>query len=201
MQNWAIDRLYAGSKNSSGFYDMLEQELTEVNPGSDGLIVAPWLYGEQFPIEDTNIRCTFFNVLEEHSRAHIVNAVREGVCYSIFGQIGLYHKDTGKKIHRLGANGGGSLSDQWMQIMADVAQLPVYVPKAARHSGAIGVAMAAAVGLGVCGYDDIPTMVGIEKEFEPRKEHADVYREQYRAFDRLYTSLKGLYSDMNGKRA
>ncbi|WP_337596147.1 xylulokinase [Ruthenibacterium lactatiformans] len=195
MQNWTIDRFYPAEKQEPGYFDIIEKELIQVEPGSRGLIATPWLFGEQFPICDSNIRTTFFNVTQDHNRAYFLNAVREGICYSMLGQIRYCESDCGLKISRLGANGGGALSDHWMQMMADIAGIPVYRAKGARHAGAFGIGVAAMVGLGVFSFSDISKIVGVDKEFEPRKEYAAMYEDSYHRFFELYDALKNLYAD------
>jgi len=210
--DWAIDRFYGAEKNQladdktfpeghkyygSGIYDVVNDDAKAVSPGSDGLMVGPWLNGEQCPINDPRARGVFFNVKEEHKRGHFINAIYESICYSMKWQLEYYENDAGGKISRIGANGGGSLSDHWMQILADVLQMPVYVPSHARHSGAIGAALAASIGLGLTKEDEISSFVSVEKEFFPRREYADLYEDKYGKFKKLYLASKELFTELN----
>ena len=169
MFDWTIDKFYHKEKEElgGGIYTLIDEEIAKVSAGCDGLHAAPWLFGEQFPITDPYVRAMFFNISEKHTRAHFIRAVLESLCFSMRGQIDLYRKDTGKNISEISVNGGGSLSSQWMQIMADVLQIPVHVPEETRHSGAIGAAIAAAVGLGWCAIDDTSSFIGIERRCYP----------------------------------
>ena len=197
MQNWTIDRFYPAEKQEPDYFNILERELRNVPAGSDGMIATPWLFGEQFPICDDKVRATFFNVKQDHNRAYFLNAVREGICYSMLGQMKHYEHDCGAKITRLGANGGGALSDHWMQMMADVAGIPVYRAKGARHAGAFGIGVAAMVGLSAVTFDQIPQIVGVDREFEPRPGNASVYQERYGQFMKLYEAVRDLYAEVN----
>ena len=127
----------------------------------------------------------------------IMRAVMECICYSLRGQVELYRKDTGKDLKEVGANGGGSLSDPWMQMMADVLQMPVNIPDEPRHSGAIGAAFAAAVGLGWCGFQDVKQFVKTKKTFTPDPELAELYDKRYDTFMKFYESVKTLSYDIN----
>jgi xylulokinase len=197
--NWAINTFYKAEKERLGkdIYDLVNNEAGEIPPGSENLLAGPWLDGEQFPINDLYARGVFFNMNQRHTRGHFINAIYEGVCYNLKGQVELYKQDTGKTLSRLGANGGGSNSDHWMQVTADVLQKEIYVPKDARHSGAIGAVLAAAVGLKYCSPDDISAFVKIKKEFSPRKEYAALYEDKYDKFMRLYSASKNLFAELN----
>ena len=128
----------------------------------------------------------------------MIRAVMECLCFSMKWQMELYTKDIGKEIREIGVNGGGSLSPQWMQMMADILQIPVYVPEESRHSGAIGAAFAAAVGLGWYEHKDVKNFVKVEKRYEPDKGLADMYAIRYERFKRIYETVKDLYEDING---
>lgn len=199
MFDWAIDRFYKKEHEEMGgdIYKFIDEEISKVEPGCDGLYATPWLFGEQFPIADPFIRATFFNMKEKHTRAHFIRAVLESICFSMRGQIDLYGKDTGKNITEVGVNGGGSLSSQWMQMMADVLQMPVNVPEETRHSGAVGAAIAAAVGLGWCRMDEQDKFIGIEKSYYPDKSLAALYDERYKNFYEIYESIKSLSKKLN----
>ena len=199
MQNWAIDRFYQTEHKElgDGIFDFINREMENVPAGCDGLFSTPWLFGEQFPIADPYVRANFFNISEGHTRAHFMKAVLEGVCFSMKGQIDAYKKDTGCDIKEIGVNGGGSLSSQWMQMMADILGIPVYVPENTRHSGAIGAAAAAAIGLGWFTIENVKEFVKKEKVFYPDTRLSEMYGKKYRAWFKLYDSIKDLSRELN----
>lgn len=199
MQNWVIDRFYAKEHETlgNGIFDYLAGEMEQVAPGCDELYAAPWLFGEQFPIADPRVRAIFFNIKEDHTRAHFMRAVLESLCFSMKGQIEIYKKDTGCTVTEVGANGGGAQSAFWMQLMADVLQMPVHVPEAARHSGAVGAALAAAIGLGWCKIENVSDFVRTEHSYYPHKELAALYEKKYERWQRLYECIRELSGEIN----
>lgn len=199
MFDWTIDKFYHKEKEELGsdIYSLIESEVANVPAGCDGLYAAPWLFGEQFPITDPHVRAMFFNISEKHTRAHFVRAVLESLCFSMRGQLDLYHKDTDKTVSEVGVNGGGSLSDVWMQMMSDVLQMPVHVPKETRHSGAVGAAMAAAVGLGWCKMSEISEFIGVERDYKPDPTKAELYDKRYENFYKIYDMIKDLSKELN----
>lgn len=198
MFDWVIDKFYHKEKEElgSGIYELIDEEVAKVPAGCEGLHAAPWLFGEQFPITDPYVRAMFFNISEKHTRAHFIRAVLESLCFSMRGQIDLYRKDAGKDISEISVNGGGSLSSQWMQIMADVLQMPVHVPEETRHSGAVGAAIAAAVGLGWCDMDDTGRFIGVDKSYSPDVTKAELYTKKYKLFYEIYDMVKDLSKKM-----
>lgn len=199
MQNWAIDHFYAKEHEElgSGIFDYIMHEMEQVPPGSDGLYASSWLFGEQFPIADPHARAVFFNIKEMHTRAHFMRAVLESICFSMRGQIETCEKDTGMVISEVGANGGGAQSPLWMQMMADILKIPVHVSEAPRHGGAVGAALATAIGLGWCRPETIRKFVRVERSYYPNSELAALYDEKYQNYLELYACTKELYKKLN----
>lgn len=200
MQDWAARQLYAHERETlgAGFYPWLETQLDGVEAGCQDLYAAPWLSGEQFPLTDPHLRAMFFNISEKHTRADMMQAVRESICFSMRGQMELYTKDTGGQVREIGCNGGGALSQSWMQMLADVCQVPVRIPAHATYSGAIGAAFAAAVGLGWYTQEQVGEFVHMEKEFYPRRELSGLYERKYRNWMKLYGAVRDIYSELHG---
>jgi len=199
MLNWTIDKFYSAEHEQmqGKIFDYINDELAALDPGCEGLFAAPWIFGEQFPVCDSNARGMFFNIREDHKRIHFIEAVMESICFSMKWQIELFQKDTGRTLDKVGANGGGSLSDHWMQMMADIAGIPVTVPASTLHSGAIGAAVAAAIGLGWCSFDDADSFIGVDKTFTPRSEYRELYEKKYNTFKKLYDISKDLFNELN----
>ena len=169
-------------------YDALLAEADTIQPGSDGLIWAPYLFGERTPHLDAEARAAFVGVTATHTRAHFLRAVLEGVAMSLRDSLTLF---TELKIPvtflRLG--GGGARGKLWRQIQADVYGRPVQV-LAAEEGGAFGAALLAGTGIGI--WPDIQTAcaeaVHVAEIIEP--EHAAAMDEVYQQFRRIYPALR-----------
>jgi len=57
--------------------------------------------------------------------------------------------DNGVPVHRLDIIGGGAQSDVWLQVLADVWQVPVRRRNVVADANSLGAAVTAAVGLGL----------------------------------------------------
>lgn len=198
--DWTIRQFYNAEwkELGGGVYDVVNRDLTEVPPGSGGMLAAPWLHGERPPLSD-KARGVFFNLDANHDRRYFVNAMLESICYMLRWKLEAYRRESGKDIPMLRVVGGGTGSAHWMQMLSDILQLPIEVPADSRHAGAIGTAYCALIGLGKCSdFEDINRMIRIDKRYEPRQDHMAVYDKMYHLFQRLYPTLQELYQELNG---
>ena len=87
-------------------------------------------------------------------------------------------------------SGGAANSDVWVQIFADVLQIPVDVVEG-KELGAQGAAMAAGIAAGV--YSDyqeaIDRTVKISKTVYPRPEYQKIYEQKYAAYRSVIEGL------------
>ncbi|MGI9287582.1 MAG: FGGY-family carbohydrate kinase [Pseudomonadales bacterium] len=192
-QRLAADR---GVAAESLFDDLLKA----VPPGSDGLLLQPyWSAGANSAGPEA--RGAIIGFSEVHTRAHIYRAIIEGIAYALREGKEELEKRSGQPIKRLRVSGGGSQSDQVMQITADIFGMEVARPHTYETSG-LGAAIAAAVGAGV--YPDFGTatrhMTHIRDSFVPNAEnrrtydrlYSDVYRNMYRGLKSSYQAIQAI---------
>jgi xylulokinase len=201
---WIADEFYQAEQanpNVPNVYALMDQKVQTVPPGSDFLICTPWMYGERAPISDTWVRATFFNVSADHTREHLLRAVYEGVAYNLRWIIEIVEKKFGFSLPVLRVIGGGARGAPWMQIIADVTDRRVEAVAHPQEAGAVGIALTAAVGLGLYpNVEALKSIVRVEREFEPQSCNAECYETLYRAYRRLYGCLHGLYREVNEVR-
>ncbi|HZU10772.1 MAG TPA: xylulokinase, partial [Pseudacidobacterium sp.] len=75
---WLRDTIAPGAS-----YDTLTAEASQVPAGSDGLLWAPYLFGERTPHLDSYATAMFYGITATHTRGHLTRAVLEGVAYSL----------------------------------------------------------------------------------------------------------------------
>jgi xylulokinase len=179
---WFRDTFAPGSD-----YDQLTAEAAKAPPGSDGLLWAPYLFGERTPHLDPEARAAFVGITASHTRAHCVRAVMEGVAFSLRDTFSLF-SDLKIPVARIRLGGGGARSPLWQQIQADVYGHSVEL-LAADEGGAFGAALLAGVGIGAW-----PTVeaacaasVHVARQIEPK--HAAAMDQAYRSFRQLYPAL------------
>jgi sugar (pentulose or hexulose) kinase len=130
-----------------------------------------------------------------HTRAHVYRAILEGLAYGLRAGKEQIERKTGKPIRLLRVSGGGSQSDQAMQISADVFGLPAERPEIYETS-ALGAAINTAVGLGL--HADYATavraMARVGRRFEPDPKAVVLYDALYReVYQYMYKQLRPLY--------
>jgi sugar (pentulose or hexulose) kinase len=119
----------------------------------------------------------------------------EGLTYALREGKELLEKRSGKSISRLIVSGGGSQSDQVMQITADIFGMTVLRPHTFETSS-LGAAIASAVGIGL--YPDFETavdkMTHSGESFEPSDANKDIYSNLYhKVYKKMYGQLKPSY--------
>ena len=67
----------------SASYDALMKEAAEAPPGAGGLFWTPYLMGERTPHLDPNARGALVGLTAQHTRAHVIRAILEGVAFSM----------------------------------------------------------------------------------------------------------------------
>lgn len=130
-----------------GLYELLNQRAEHVPVGSDGLIVIDHWQGNRTPYTDPEARGMIWGLTLKHDIAHVYRAIMEGICYGtelIFRTLRSY----GFQPQHIVACGGPLKSRLWMQIHADVSNLPIACTQVA-DAAALGSAILAAVGAGV----------------------------------------------------
>jgi xylulokinase len=201
---WIADEFYQAEQADpkvSNVYALMDEKVQTIPPGADSLICTPWMYGERAPIADTWVRATFFNLSADHTREHLLRAVYEGVAYNLRWIIDIVEKKFGYPLPVLRVIGGGARGAPWMQILADVTGRRVETVAHPLEAGAVGIALTAAVGLGLYpDFEALKKVVSVEREFEPQACNAECYEGLYRAYQRLYACLRELYREVNEAR-
>jgi sugar (pentulose or hexulose) kinase len=163
-------------------------------PGSMGLMLQPyWTPGVRDPGPEAKGAIIGFG--DVHTRAHLYRAILEGLAYGLRSGKEQIERRIGRKVRLLRVAGGGSQSDQALQITADVFALPAERPQVIETS-ALGAAMNCAVGLGLhADYASaLRAMARSGRRFEPDPAASRIYEELYRdVYSKMYRQLRPLY--------
>jgi xylulokinase len=127
-------------------FEAFDELAAAAPPGSDGLIFLPALTGAMSPEWIAGARGCFYGMTPSHGTSHLVRSLLEGCGFAM--------RDVLTRLETLGARpssltllAGGSRSRIWAQMRADIADLPVMLPRHA-HSSVIGAALLAGVASG-----------------------------------------------------
>lgn len=168
--------------------------------GARGLLFAPWLFGERSPVGDTDVRGAFLNLDLQHRRADLARAVFEGVALNLRWLLDAAARAR-VPCRELRAIGGGTRSDVWLQIIADVTGRPVRRVAHADAAGAIGCALVGAVAVGALpSVAAIADVIATEQTFTPDPVHAPVYERLLRTLRDVYPALSRAGRRLNTAR-
>jgi sugar (pentulose or hexulose) kinase len=193
-------------------YEDLLAEAERVPPGSDGLVCLPHFSGTATPTFRSEVRGGFVGFTLGHSRAHMVRAVAEAVCFECRDALSLAARvarplgppsrsaaadlGTGQPIASLRMLGGATRSNFWMQMLADVVRLPLEVPECG-EAPVLGGAVFAGVGAGRFASisEGAAAFYRPGRSFAPRVDAASPYDPAYAAYrqamERLYPGALG----------
>jgi xylulokinase len=189
---WFRDQFGAGVDDGRDPYDRLSEEGAKVAPGADGVLWAPYLMGERTPHLDPLARAALVGLAANHTRAHVVRAILEGVAFSLRDSIEIF-REMKVPIETMRLGGGGARSSLWRQVQADVYGMAVEIVEA-EEGAAYGAALLA--GVGVKAWDSVDeaceAVVRVAARIEPDPGTAALMNRHYDAFRALYPALRTL---------
>ncbi|MDR0300171.1 MAG: gluconokinase [Streptococcaceae bacterium] len=194
---WAKNNLFDAEKATAELlgideYDLLTAIAATVPAGSDGLLFHPYLGGERAPIWDANARGSFFGLTHNHTRAHMVRAVLEGIIFNLF-MVSMALSEVVGDLKEIKATGGFARSTLWRQIAADIFEAPITVPSDL-ESGALAAMVVAKKALGeIDSIEQISEFLGESESYQPYPETFSNYRELAPIFVRLSRQLQTEY--------
>ena len=183
----------AADKGESA-YDEINRQIAAIRPNEFCPIFLPFILVTNV---HPNAKGCFIGIGANHTRAHILRAVYEGVCFSH-----KYHLDKLLKTRKtmpkgIRLSGGVAKSAVWTQMFADVMGLPVETVSA-KEAGALGCAICAAVASG-----DQPSiesainaMTHISEKVLPNPDHTQAYQKKYALYLKAIESLDGIWNDV-----
>jgi xylulokinase len=170
-------------------YDLLCREAQRTPPGSEGLIFLPHLSGMRTPEPNPDAKGVFFGITLRHGKPHFVRAILEGVAFGVRDSIEIF-KELRVPVGEVRSIGGGSRSEIWRQIQADVLGL-THCTVNVTECAAFGAALLAAVGAGA--YASVPEACRATIQplgtSVPVAENAHVYDGNYRLYRALVQSV------------
>lgn len=174
-------------------FEELLADIDEISIGSEGLLFTPYINGERTPHFDGKIRGSFLGMDARHTRKHFTRSVMEGITFSLRDSLHLLQTKGNKKFASIISVGGGAKSSIWLQMQADIFNIPVRTLETEQGPG-YGAAMLAAVG---CGWYE--TLEQCAKDFivykdvyYPIRENVSKYNDFYKIYQQIYGSIKNI---------
>lgn len=190
MFSWAKNQLFEGSGEEGDPYARINQQVSEVPPGSNGVIVLPHFSGSAAPNWNPLAKGLIFNLGLGSTKGEISRAILEAIAGEIADNLELIAENCGK-VQRLFVAGGLTRSPSYCQIMADSTQVNVIRRKNAEAT-VLGCLISACVSRGF--YGDYETafqavMSGAEEEFKPDEALGRIYAQNREIKRAIYAAL------------
>ena len=190
--NWfknAFDKRNNNDNKVINIFAEYDQLIKNIPDGSDGLIFLPYLNGERTPYWDSFAKGVFYGINLFSAKAHFIKAVMEGVSYALRNNLETV-ESLGIKVKEIRAVGGGSKSNEWLNILGKVLKKPIYTLKMP-DTGLIGNMLLCGKALGLYRSieETVNKIVKFEKEIHYQDMH-EVYEKQYSIFLSVYDNLK-----------
>jgi xylulokinase len=176
--------------------DVYEDLFAEIPEGVSPTVVLPH-FATTGPPEFVSDSCGVVAGLRlETSRGDILKGILEGVTYYLQECVESL-PPTGIEIAEYRAVGGGSKSDTWIQMTADILQRPLVRPQVT-EAGALGAAIIAGVGCGQFpSYEaGVEAMVSLERTFEPDPQKRELYASRFEKYRRLWPLMADYLRDL-----
>ncbi|WP_303968831.1 xylulokinase [Sporosarcina ureae] len=175
-------------------YMELDREVEKIKVGSEGLLFQPYLNGERSPHWDPYLRASFFGMTARHNRFHFARSVLEGVGYSLKDASSELPGTPSKSVKILG---GGGKSEVWSEILANILDVTIEVPK--HKDAAFGACLIAATAVGW--YSNLTEAVKVNQivttHIEPNIETVQLYKSLFSIYKDLHTQTKALSYRLN----
>ena len=177
-------------------FKTFDAEAAKVAPGSEGLILLPHCAGAVSPDCNPAARGVAWGITLAHKRGHFARAIMESVAYLLRDNVEAL-RAMGCRISEIRSLGGASKSKLWLQIKADVLNVPVTVTECAEATS-LGAAILGAV---ACGdFTDtaaaVAEMVKVAFRVDPT-ENAEKYIEPFKMYRQLNKLLLPTFGGKN----
>ena len=182
---WAMETFGKGET-----YESMEKACGRDGP--TGLLVLPHFAGAATPYMDTGSKGAILGLTTATTAADIYRACMEGVAYEMRVNYEAL-QGSGIRFEKLNATGGGARSKLWMQMKADVLNLPITALKTV-DAGTVGSAMLTGIAVGLFGNlnDAAAHMVQEMETYYPRQEMHNQYRKIYERYKAVYQAVRPL---------
>ncbi len=144
------------------------EEIARSVEDAGGIYFVPAFSGLFAPYWDMDARGVIVGLTRYVTRAHLVRATLEAICYQTRDVLEAMRADSGIELSALKVDGGATVNDFLMQLQADILGVPVIRPTV-NETTALGAAYAAGLAVGFWSdLDELRENWGVDRVFEPQ---------------------------------
>lgn len=158
---WMREQLCTNLDSDAGnTYEAMIELAQSSAAGANGVCFVPHLAGGSSLDDTPDVRGAFLNINLGTTQADLIRATMEGVCFGLKRALDALESITPINDSIL-AVGGGSRSDFWMQLYADIYGKRIRRTNVDQQAAALGAAAIAAVGTGL--WDDFSILDAVHQ--------------------------------------
>jgi len=168
----------------------LTQALTPDTANAVAEVFLPYLGGERTPHNDAAVRGAMLGLSHASDSGQLCRAVLQGVSFA-FRDSQQALASAGTQLTSAYAIGGGSQSDYWVQLLANVLAIPLHITAAGDVGAGYGAARLARLAVGGESISDVCTPPPIARTVEPVASTRAGLDEMYGRYQSAYAAVQG----------
>jgi L-xylulokinase len=190
---WYVRTLVERAGHHSDAFTLVNDLVGRAPMAADAPMFHPFLYGGR---HGAHQRGGFYGLAGWHDEGHLLRALYEGVAFEHRRHIETLTKG-GAQIREVFLSGGGTRSPHWPQMMADVLSLSVRLGTV-EETGALGGAIAAAVGIGLHATEDaaVAAMTTQRAVLFPDPDRRSLHDRRFAVWQRLTAAMEPFWADL-----
>lgn len=196
LLKWYAEAFLNKTISTATDFEWFIDEAMKSEPGCDGLIFLPYLYGERAPVWDAKARGAFIGIHSGHKQEDFMRAIIEGICYPL-KQVVSSLEQGGATITKVCASGGFTRSPEWVQTLSNILNKTIIVQQEVDAS-ALGAAIVTLKKIGkIQSYQEIFHGDKVIATYQPEQEISERYSKYAEVFNILYPLLKQSFHKMH----
>jgi gluconokinase len=173
-------------------FDDLALLAADVRAGAEGIVCLPFFAGERSPNWNLNASAAFFGLTLRHGVEHLARALLEGVAFRLRSVMERVARQ-GEEVRQVRASGGFTRSPLWLQIVSDVLNRELAVPRWGETS-CLGAAFWALVATGAFkDIEEAAAQVETQEVVRPADPEVQIYDALYALYGDLYQALSPFF--------
>ncbi len=185
---WVRDNIcsdFKDNENNIDEYEIMNEYAKRSPIGSNKLIFNPSLAGGSMIEETPDIRGGYVGLSLSHTREDLIRAAMEGIAFNLryaLDVLKMFNSDISEML----IVGGGSKSEFWRQMFADIYELNILKTNIDQDAASLGAAALAAYGTGMWeSYEILDSIHKIESIKTPIEENSKKYMKIYQIFRKV----------------
>lgn len=176
-------------------YQYIDAQVEKSPIGANGVTFLPYLLGERAPRWNVDAKGAWLGLTMQTTRSDILRSVMEGITMNLNIILEVLRKEV--DITEMLVIGGGAKGAVWRQMMADVYNVQVKVPKLLDEATSMGAAVTGGVGVGLFkDFTAIEKFIKINQVHMPSPQAVNEYAYPKQMFDECYFALEKVFAKM-----